>query len=73
MPVDKNIMCYAAKMPDDVGYFAIAVDNPEHKKSLAKDIAGWIKEGAYVERVPIDKAKEGFIKYCEWDKCRIKD
>jgi hypothetical protein len=63
----QDTMCYGAKMPDDIGYFAVAIDKdkPEYRKSMAKDISKWIRMGAIVERIPWAQAKESFIKYCE--------
>jgi hypothetical protein len=58
-------MCYVASMPGEVGYFAIALDLPEYKKDLAKDIAGWVKRGAIVERVTIAAGQKGFTEYCD--------
>jgi hypothetical protein len=58
-----NIMCYAAKMPSEVEYFGVAVDKPECKKYLAKDIADWIKRGAIVEHVPLAVANDSLQRY----------
>jgi hypothetical protein len=39
---------------------AAFVDNPEHKKDIAREIAKWIKDGLTIERVTDDYVRENF-------------
>jgi NADPH:quinone reductase-like Zn-dependent oxidoreductase len=52
----KNCGCMVAAM----------VDNPEHKKDTAKEIAKWIREGLTIERVTAEYVRENFKK-CNHD------
>lgn len=36
------------------------VDNPEHKRDVAKSIASWVRDGLTVERVSSDLIKGSF-------------
>ena len=36
---------------------AAVVDNPDHAKDVAKDVAGFIRKGLSIERVSIEKAR----------------
>ena len=42
---------------------AAMVDDPEHKKDIAKEIAKWIRDGLIIERVTTEYVRENF-KYC---------
>jgi hypothetical protein len=39
---------------------AMTVDNPEHKKDVAKDVASFMRWGATIERVSIEYARKAF-------------
>lgn len=54
---------YAARFPSMPGYGAVCADVPEHKKNTARTIAGWIKRGGTVERVPRQAAIDGMREY----------
>jgi hypothetical protein len=60
---DSEVMCYAARFPGHAGYGAVSVDLSDHKKTTAKDISEWIKDGATVERVTLEIARAGLQEY----------
>ena len=39
---------------------AAIIDDPDHRKEVAKEIAAWIKDGLTVERVTNDYVREHF-------------
>ena len=63
---------YAARFPRMPGFGAICVDNPEYAKATAKDIAGWIRRGASVERVSIEDARTGMKEYLDAKRAKNK-
>ena len=63
--MNEELMCYTARMPEDTDCFAVAIDRPEYKKPLAKDIADWIKRGAVVEHVTLSDGQASFGRYCD--------
>ena len=55
-------MCYVAADPEQPGSaWAATADNPQYAKHTAKTIAGWVREGANVMRVPTETAR-GMLK-----------
>ena len=60
---DDAVMAYAARFPGKPGFGAVCVDKPEYAKDTAKSIAGWIKQGATIERVTIQAARDGMGEY----------
>jgi hypothetical protein len=58
-------MAYAARFPGMPGFGAVCVDKPEYAKATAKDIAGWIRRGASVERVSVEAARMGMTEYLD--------
>lgn len=58
-------MAYAARFPGKPGFGAVCVDDPDHPKDTAKDIAGWIRRGATVERVTVEAARAGMVEYLD--------
>ena len=56
-------MAYAARFPGTTGYGAITADMPEYANYTAKEIARWLKDGAIVERVSVDVARDGILEY----------
>ena len=55
-------MAYIAKKP--CGCIAMAVvDNPEHRRDTAKEVASCIKEGYIIERVTTDYVRENWRCY----------
>lgn len=59
-------MCYVAADPEQPGAaWAAAVDDPKYAKDNAKEIAGWIKQGANVLRVPVQEARDML---CKWER-----
>ena len=56
-------MAYAARFPGKPGFGAVCVDRPEFAKDTAKDIAGWIRKGATIERVSVESARAGMSEY----------
>jgi len=51
---DENYPCYIARCKCGCTGFVVAiVDNPNHKKEVAKEIASCIKEGFSIERVTV--------------------
>ena len=65
MNKEDGLMVYVAKFPNTKGYGAIAVDRPEYKKDIAKDISDWIKRGATVLHVSLEEGQNGFCEYEE--------
>ena len=61
--ISKKNMAYAAKLPGKKGYFAITIDMPGFEMDTAKDVAGWIRIGATVDRVSDKAAQTGMLKY----------
>jgi hypothetical protein len=45
-------MAYVAYHADCGKVVACTIDNPEHKKEVAKDVADWIRRGDTVEHIP---------------------
>lgn len=37
---------------------ALLVDNPEHKREVAKDVASWIRSGLTIQRGTIEEARQ---------------
>jgi hypothetical protein len=37
---------------------AASVDDPDHKREVARDIGGWIRRGEAVERLPLDQVRK---------------
>ena len=61
---DKPRMCYVAAEPKQPGAaWALFVDKPEHAKDIAKEIAGWIRKGANVQRVSCEEGKAMLMKW----------
>lgn len=59
MKDDKEVMCYVAADPTQPGAaWAAVVDDHRDDKTTAKDIAGWVKKGANIERVTVERARE---------------
>ena len=56
-------MAYAARYPGTVGYGAVMVDTPDLAKETAKFVAKAIRDGAAVERVSVEAAREGIAAY----------
>lgn len=60
-------MCYVAADPQQPGAaWAAMVDDTstaERKKDAAKNLASWIRDGAIVERVTVEKAREMLSKW----------
>lgn len=55
---------YIAKKKSQPGAaYAVCVDDLRFKKETAEVVAEWITEGAIVERVPIEVAREMLGKY----------
>lgn len=52
-----NTYAYIAKAPCGC-LVAVSVDSQEHKKDVAKDIAGFIKDGLIIERHPIEEVRK---------------
>ncbi len=52
----RSLKIYVAMKPCGC-VVAAAVDNPEHKKDTAKDIAKWVRDGLTIQR--LDKLPEG--------------
>lgn len=61
--------CYVAADPTQPGAaWAAAVDDPKYAKDLARDVAGWIKRGANVMRVPTQTARDMMGKWVRPEK-----
>ena len=57
-------MMYVAADPNQPGAaWAACVDDPRWAKDTAKDIAGWVREGARVMRVTPEVAHEMLMKW----------
>jgi hypothetical protein len=57
-----QVYCYVARGRD--GYvYAATVDRPEWATDVAEAVAEWIKEGAAVERVTLQVAREEMGKH----------
>lgn len=51
---DENHPCYIARCKCGcTGIVVAIVDNPEHKKEIAKEVASCIKDGLSIERVTV--------------------
>ena len=59
-------MAYAARFPGTKGYGGITVDTPEYAKDTAQEVAKWIRKGATIEHVSVNKAIAGMLKYVVW-------
>lgn len=53
----ETIYAYIARDRSDNTCFALAIDYPGLAETNAAHVAGWIRAGAIVERVPIEQAK----------------
>jgi hypothetical protein len=49
---------------------AATVDNPQHKREVAKDIAGFIRQGLSVERITVERVRKE-LKRCECEDSKI--
>jgi len=56
--------CYIGRIPACGCVVAVVVDEPEHAKSTAKDVAGFIRDGLAVERMTVDEARAA-LKFCD--------
>ena len=69
---DQNTMCYVASRPGEPGYSFAAVDEPGYAKDNAKEIAKKVRMGFNVERVTVERAREGLSEYCNWKRASNK-
>lgn len=53
-------MAYVAKKPCGCICSAV-VDEPNHKRDVAKDVAEWIREGLTIEHVTVQHVRENFV------------
>ena len=61
---EATAMVYVAADPKQPGAaWAICVDRPEFAKDTAKTIAGWVREGANVQRVDLEAGKAMLLKW----------
>ena len=51
-----DIMCYIGIKKCGC-VVAACVDNPEHKKDIAKNISDWVKDGLTIERISVEDAR----------------
>ncbi len=57
--MSEQTYCYVAEDPDQPGAaWAACGDDPRFAKHTAKSIAQWVREGAHVERVTTERARE---------------
>jgi hypothetical protein len=57
-------MAYVAEDPSQPGAaWAITLDVPSMREQNADEVAGWIRRGAIVRRVPCDEAKAMFLRW----------
>jgi len=64
--MEEERMCYVAADPTQPGAaWAATVDDPQHAKDTAKEVAKWIKDGANVMRVPVQQARDML---CKWER-----
>jgi hypothetical protein len=69
--VMSDCMVYVAADPKQPGAaWAICIDKPEWAKDTAKSIAGWIKEGAQVQRVDLETGKAMLMKWVRPSKAK---
>lgn len=62
--MEKDTMVYVAADPTQPGAaWAACVDDPRWAKETAKDIAGWVRKGAFVMRVTPEAAREMLAKW----------
>lgn len=50
--------CYVARPLDCECIAAVTVDEPEHAKDVAKDVANWVRRGFRVDRMTGDVFRE---------------
>jgi len=60
---DDNVMCYVARKPGSPGFCAVLIDDGKFPKEDAKTIAGWIRQGRTLERVPLEVAQSGMDEF----------
>ena len=58
-----SVMAYGARFAGHPGFGAVCVDKPEFANETANSLAGWIKQGATIERVSLQAARDGIGEY----------
>ena len=43
---------------------AACVDNPKHKKDIAKNVGDWVKDGLTIERISVEDTRNR-LSYCK--------
>ena len=71
--MSEQTMVYVAADPAQPGAaWAAFVDDPtigpDVKKDMAKELAGWVRKGAQVQRVPVEQAREMMAKWVRPEK-----
>lgn len=61
--MSEYVWCYVAVNHGMPGFCALVVDSPEDVRDTAKTIAGWVRDGLTVERVTLDRGREGLTEY----------
>lgn len=61
--LDEQEMTYCYVAVNEHGTFAATVDTPQFAKETAKTIAGWVRKGATVERIPVEEARVRLAAY----------
>jgi hypothetical protein len=65
---DGTMVYVAADMAQPGAAWAACVDDPRRAKDTAKDIAGWVRNGAAVMRVTPEVAREMMAKWVQPEK-----
>lgn len=55
-----ELMAYIGREADCGCVTCVTIDNPDHKREVAKDVAQWVRWGMTVERVAADEARQMF-------------
>jgi hypothetical protein len=62
---DENVNCIVARCKCGSGFCYMAVDQPEYRNGIAKEVAKLIRDGYRIENITVGEARKSKLCWCE--------